>query len=74
MKLFLWRAPSLLTEYTAGVAFALADTLDQALDLAADAEEPRSSAGWVQFRKALSECQVEVIDKPFGFTLRGGGC
>ena len=79
MKLFLWEAPDCLNDYTNGVAFALADTLDQALDLVTvhamtgGGASPVDARIMREFRETFAKYPVKVIDYPFGFTLIGGG-
>ena len=78
MKLFVW--PDALTDYSSGVMFAYAETVEQARELVAPgyaADEEKAASGCQRYL-GLVHCELradpEVYDgKPFGCAVWGGG-
>jgi hypothetical protein len=65
LKLFVWR--NVLTDWTDGIMFALAEDVGQArkmIELAKD--------DWENTRE-IYEKEPEIVDRPKGFLLHGGG-
>jgi GH35 family endo-1,4-beta-xylanase len=70
MKLFVWK--DVLTDYTSGIAFALAENADEARKLILDKYEKEQS--YIS-DKLVSDLKAEplVIDSKEGFYVLGGG-
>ena len=63
MKLFLWT--EVLTDYSDGVMFALANSVDEARELI--------KKGCDYIPDYELEKEPKIIDSPFGFSMWGGG-
>jgi len=63
LKLFLWE--DVLCDYTCGVIFALAETLDEAKELVN--KESDYNVDWAMKK------EPRIIENKFGFSLWGGG-
>jgi len=70
MKLFVWK--NVLTDYTSGIAFALAENADEARKLIIDKYEKEES--YIS-DKLVSDLNAEplVVDSKEGFYVWGGG-
>ena len=67
MKLYLWE--NVLTDYTDGVMFALANSVEEARELI-----KQSTDWWSDTYHGVDLAkEPKVIDYPFGFSLSGGG-
>ena len=66
MKLFLWR--EVLSDYTHGVMFALAEDVEQARSLIKAKYEGDGNGTLYELAR-----EPEVFSEPFGFYLHGGG-
>ena len=67
LRLYVWE--DVLTGYTSGVMFALAESVEAARNMIIEAY---SEQGGDELKKDL-ECEPDVYEKPFGFALWGGG-
>jgi len=64
LKLYVWE--DVLTDYTSGIAFALAESVEQA-------REVIQQKGLPEFRMQELDSGPVIIDQPEGFYLYGGG-
>jgi hypothetical protein len=76
LKLFVWE--DVFADYTSGCAFAIAETKEQASELAGVGlwgwhpplnHYPHSSV----FELMSTDCKEHPLDRPFGFAIYGGG-
>ena len=73
MKLYVWE--EVLNDWTEGIAFALAGSLEEAKKLIADSYN--KNFGWTgddyKIPSFLNDQEPKVYDTPIGYTIWGGG-
>ena len=73
MKLYVWTNVPYLCDYTDGIAFALADTEEQAVALLAAGATSDSIYKITIPVGELSKGELNVYDSPVGIAIYGGG-
>lgn len=65
LKLFVWK--DVFCDYTCGMAFAIGETKEQAIDAIVNVSD------YEKDELIRSKCEEYPIDKPIGFAVWGGG-
>ena len=71
IKLFVWDSPDFTTDWTSGIAFALARTKDEAISLIM--ADYGDGYGADRARRELEATDPEVYEGPMGSVTFGGG-
>lgn len=69
LRLYLWRG--VLHDYTAGMAFAIASSADEARGMIC--RQVTESAGYFDGSGFAKEPEVRALDEPFAAFVEGGG-
>ena len=67
LKLFIWH--EIRCDYTCGIAFALAHTVEEAREVIKNNSKDWE---WESYKEELDN-QYEVYDEPYGYWISGGG-
>jgi hypothetical protein len=80
LRLYVWE--NVLADYTSGIAFALASSVDEARQLAYANLRKGMSPTWGTYQEELAKgdgaaqelsAEPQVFDSPAGFAISGGG-
>jgi len=71
LKLFVWE--DVLADYTPGIAFAIAETKEEAIELIIQKHQLDSTYFPSDFYKELREYEPDIYECKAGFYLYGGG-